>query len=78
MEQLPNHKMPKLGSPGEKYRDIQLIYQLPKQDLSSDFCRMLETSTEVKEFRVFRELRDNIAMDIGVVKPAHFTTVRSL
>ncbi|KAH3726299.1 hypothetical protein DPMN_052158 [Dreissena polymorpha] len=34
MEQLPNHKVPKLNSPGEKYRDIQLIYQLPKQDLS--------------------------------------------
>jgi len=34
MDQLPNHKVPRLSSPGEKYRDIQLIYQLPKQDLS--------------------------------------------
>lgn len=75
MEQLPNHKVPRLGSPGEKYRDIQLIYQLPKQDLSSDFCKMLDGSMEVKEFKVFRELRDNIAMDLGVVKHAQQTTV---
>ena len=75
MEQLPNHKVPRLGSPGEKYRDIQLIYQLPKQDLSSDFCKMIQTPVEVKEYKVFRELRDNIAMDIGIVKPAHISTV---
>ena len=78
MEQLPNHKVPRLGSPGEKYRDIQLIYQLPKQDLSSDFCKMIQTPVEVKEYKVFRELRDNIAMDIGVVKPAHISTVSTL
>ena len=75
MEQLPNHKVPRLGSPGEKYRDIQLIYQLPKQDLSSDYCKMIQSPVEVKEYKVFRELRDNVAMDIGAVKPAHVTTV---
>ncbi|XP_052242900.1 prickle planar cell polarity protein 3-like isoform X3 [Dreissena polymorpha] len=74
MEQLPNHKVPKLNSPGEKYRDIQLIYQLPKQDLSSEYCKSLETSMEMKEFKVFRELRDSIAMDMGVVKPAQNNT----
>ncbi|KAK3583915.1 hypothetical protein CHS0354_033700 [Potamilus streckersoni] len=68
MEQLPNHKMPRLGTPGEKYRDIQLIYQLPKQDLSEEYCRMLTNPSEVKEYEIFRELRDSVAMDIGSVK----------
>ena len=31
MEQLDNNKPPKVGSQGEKYRDLQLIIQLPKQ-----------------------------------------------
>ena len=31
MEQLDNNKPPKIGSQGEKYRDLQLIMQLPKQ-----------------------------------------------
>ena len=31
MEQLDNNKPPKIGSQGEKYRDLQLIIQLPKQ-----------------------------------------------
>lgn len=43
--------------------------------LSSDFCKMLDTPMEMKEFKVFRELRDNIAMDLGVVKPAQNNTV---
>ncbi|WAR08329.1 PRIC3-like protein, partial [Mya arenaria] len=70
MDQLPNHKVPRLHSPGEKYRDIQLIYQLPKQDLSGDYCKTLCGPMEMKEFKVFRELRDNIAMDIANIKPA--------
>ena len=75
MEQLPNHKVPRLGTPGEKYRDIQLIYQLPKQDLSSEYCKMLEYPAEVKEFKVFKELRDSMAMDMGVVKSAPNSSV---
>ncbi len=33
MEQLDNNKIPRIGSQGEKYRDLQLIIQLPKQVL---------------------------------------------
>lgn len=41
----------------------------------SDYCKMLDTPMENKEFKVFRELRDSIAMDLGVVKPAQNNSV---
>ncbi|ESO89100.1 hypothetical protein LOTGIDRAFT_154180 [Lottia gigantea] len=74
MDQLPNHKVPKIGTPGEKYRDMQIILQLPKQDLSEDFCKSLDKEWEKKEFRIFRDLRDQVAMGIGVVKDSTTTT----
>ena len=70
MEQLPNHKIPQIGRPGERYRDVQIIRQLPKQDLSLEFCKMIGSSVEKKEYDIFRELRDSIAMDIGIVQEA--------
>lgn len=70
MEQLPNHKIPQIGRPGERYRDIQIIRQLPKQDLSLEYCKMIGSSVEKKEYDIFRELRDSIAMDIGIVQEA--------
>ena len=68
MDQLPNHKVPRIGSAGERYRDLQLIRQLPKQDLSYEHCRMIHSDIEKKEYNIFRELRDSIALDIGYVK----------
>lgn len=68
MDQLPNHKVPRLNSPGQKYRDVQLIKQLPRQDLSDLYCKHLDGDMERKEFMIFRELRDQVAMGIGVVK----------
>nr|KAI8742423.1 prickle planar cell polarity protein 3-like [Biomphalaria glabrata] len=68
MDQLPNHKVPKVDSDGERYRDIQVIKQLPKQDLSDLYCRFLDGDVEKKEFMIFRELRDQVAMGIGLVK----------
>ena len=78
MDQLPNHKVPRVNTPGERYRDLQLIRQLPKQDLSDRYCKGLEDPSETKEFRIFRELRDQVAMDIGTVKEAPIDTVRGL
>ena len=78
MDQLPNHKVPRVGTPGERYRDLQLIRQLPKQDLSDRYCKALEDPSETKEFRIFRELRDQVAMDIGAVKEAPTDTVRGM
>ena len=75
MDQLPNHKVPKTGSPGDKYRDMQLIYQLPKQDLSETYNKNLLDETEISEFKIFKDLRDKISMDIGYVKESEILTV---
>jgi prickle len=42
MRQLPPEKIPKLNTDGEKYRDLQLVYQLPKQDLSLKYCHHVD------------------------------------
>ena len=47
MRQLPVEKVPRLGSVGERYRDHQLGFQLPKQDLSAKYCTHLEHQHQV-------------------------------
>lgn len=68
MQQLDNNKIPKVGSDGEKYRDKQLIVQLPKQDLSEQYCRHLKSSGQKQGFDDFCKMRDAEAMDIGYIK----------
>ena len=68
MDQLDNNKVPRIGNVGEKYRDIQLILQLPKQDLSEEYCKNITTPAQSATFQEFRELRDTNAMDIASVK----------
>ena len=68
MEQLDNNKIPRIASPGEKYRDIQLIVQLPKQDLCEDLCRHLLNQAHRKAFEDYRTMRDTTAMDIARVR----------
>ncbi|CAN7982529.1 unnamed protein product, partial [Ixodes pacificus] len=67
--QLPNHKVPRLGTPGEKYRDRQLIVQLPKQDLALAYCKFLERECQ-RSFEDFVNARNEIALDIGYVREA--------
>ncbi|CAN7977995.1 unnamed protein product, partial [Ixodes persulcatus] len=67
--QLPNHKVPRLGTPGEKYRDRQLIVQLPKQDLALSYCKFLERECQ-RSFEDFVNARNEIALDIGYVREA--------
>ncbi|XP_022692622.1 uncharacterized protein LOC111262557, partial [Varroa jacobsoni] len=64
--ELPNHKVPKASSPGEKYRDKQLILQLPKQDLALPYCKFLEKEHH-KAFEDFVNTRNECALDIGFV-----------
>ena len=80
MDQLDNNKIPKVGSVGEKYRDLQLMLQLPKQDLAADFCKQLSGAVERKAFNEFIDLRDSAAMDVGFVRDNlhHNVTVSSL
>ncbi|XP_022254825.1 LIM domain-containing protein unc-97-like [Limulus polyphemus] len=66
--QLPNHKVPRVGTVGEKYRDKQLILQLPKQDLALAYCKFVEMDYSDK-FEEFVNTRNEVALDIGYVKP---------
>uniref|UniRef100_A0A1I7ZX43 LIM zinc-binding domain-containing protein n=1 Tax=Steinernema glaseri TaxID=37863 RepID=A0A1I7ZX43_9BILA len=67
MSQLPNHCVPRVNSMGEKYRERQLMVQLPRQDLSVSYCKHLNNPTERKVFDEFVQARNEIALDIGYV-----------
>lgn len=67
MSQLPNHKVPRLHTPGEKYRNKQLVVQLPRQDLAAAYCKHLSTVAEQRAFEDFVNTRNEMALDIGYV-----------
>ncbi|KAK6028823.1 PET domain protein [Ostertagia ostertagi] len=67
MAQLPNHIVPRVNSSGEKYREKQLLTQLPRQDLSVAYCRHLGSNAERKVYEEFINARNEIALDIGYV-----------
>uniref|UniRef100_A0A0N4ZNF6 Non-specific serine/threonine protein kinase n=1 Tax=Parastrongyloides trichosuri TaxID=131310 RepID=A0A0N4ZNF6_PARTI len=67
MSQLPNHLVPRTNSAGEKHRERQLIMQLPRQDLSSAYCKHLKTPVERKVYEEFVNARNEVALDIGYV-----------
>ncbi len=64
---LPQNKVPKIGTPGEKYRDKQLVYQLPKQDLALSYCKNVEAKDH-QSYEDFINARNEIALDIAYVK----------
>ncbi|ROT72729.1 Four and a half LIM domains protein 2 [Penaeus vannamei] len=68
MSCLPGHKVPRLGTPGEKSRERQLMLQLPKQDLALDYTRHVEPQFHTS-FKDFVAARNDIALDIGIIKP---------
>ncbi|XP_065358807.1 prickle planar cell polarity protein 3 isoform X3 [Calliphora vicina] len=70
-EQLPTEKVPKIGSEGARYREQQISYQLPKQDLSLEHCKHLEDLHEAS-YEDFVTARNEIALDIGYVKDAPY------
>ncbi|CAH0387151.1 unnamed protein product [Bemisia tabaci] len=61
---FPEHQVPCLGTPGDKYRDKQLVLQLPKQDLALTYCRHVEREHQ-QSFEDFINARNEIALDIG-------------
>uniref|UniRef100_A0AC34F936 PET domain-containing protein n=1 Tax=Panagrolaimus sp. ES5 TaxID=591445 RepID=A0AC34F936_9BILA len=67
MSQLPNHVIPRINSLGEKYREKQLMLQLPRQDLSIAYCKNLKTPVERRIYEEFVNARNEIALDIGYV-----------
>ncbi|CAB3374831.1 Hypothetical predicted protein [Cloeon dipterum] len=64
---LPASKVPKLGTPGERYRDRQLLLQLPKQDLALAYCKHVD-SVHHASYEDFVTARNEIALDIGYIK----------
>ncbi|XP_071957069.1 prickle planar cell polarity protein 3-B-like [Antedon mediterranea] len=68
MNSLPSPIIPKLHSAGEKYRDRQLILQIPKQDLAPEYCRHLNDSVARENFYQFLDIRDETAFGLGQVE----------
>lgn len=64
---LPEVSVPRLGTPGERYRDRQLAIQLPKQDLARAYCRHLNPK-HASSADDFMAARNEIALDIGSVQ----------
>ncbi len=59
--------MPKLGTYGEKWREKALMYQMPKQDVSKEFCKFLkEEPSHQKRYKDFIEERNSKALEIGI------------
>uniref|UniRef100_A0A914DKM7 Uncharacterized protein n=1 Tax=Acrobeloides nanus TaxID=290746 RepID=A0A914DKM7_9BILA len=69
MSQLPNHVIPRVNTLGEKYREKQLMLQLPRQDLSIAYCKNLKAPVERRIYEEFVNARNEIALDIGYVLP---------
>ncbi|MFH4974755.1 hypothetical protein AB6A40_001464 [Gnathostoma spinigerum] len=69
MRQLPNHVVPRVNTNGEKYRERQLMLQLPRQDLSVAYCKHLSNNVERRVYEEFINARNEIALDIGFVCP---------
>lgn len=70
---LPLEKVPRIGSAGERYRDKQLAYQLPKQDLALSYCKHVEPQHN-SSFEDFVSARNEAALDIAYVKDAPNST----
>ena len=68
MNSLPNNQIPRLHTAGQKYRDRQLILQMPRQDLSEEFCKHILDAASTECFYQFIELRDEVAFATGRVK----------
>jgi prickle len=64
---LPQDKVPKCGSQGEKYREKQLSNQLPRQDLTINYCKHIDTENRAT-FDDFIAVRNELALDVGYVK----------
>ena len=74
MSQLPNHKVPRLGTTGEKYRERNLVHQLPAQDLALTHCRHVAAEQQ-RAFRDFVQARNDIALDVGFVRELSHSSV---
>lgn len=66
-ESLPGDKVPEINTPGEQYREQQLSYQWPKQDLALNYCNHIEPQNRAS-YEDFVAGRNEIALDIAYIK----------
>ena len=66
MNQLPVHKVPRLGSDGARYRARQLLFQLPKQDFSPKYAKFLRDEA-LPSFHDLSKERQEDAVGIGEI-----------
>ncbi|XP_055315709.1 prickle planar cell polarity protein 3 isoform X4 [Sitodiplosis mosellana] len=64
---LPEDKVPKINTPGEQYREQQLSFQWPKQDLALAYCNHIEPQNNAS-YEDFVAGRNEIALDIAYIK----------
>ncbi|XP_074604751.1 four and a half LIM domains protein limpet isoform X2 [Brevipalpus obovatus] len=64
---LPRGKVPRIGTPGEEWRNRQLSIQIPQQDFSPHYNKFLGDETR-KKFLNFVKIRGQKALDVGIVK----------
>jgi hypothetical protein len=55
-----------LGTQGEKWREKALMHQMPKQDISIDFCKFVASDSAIRKYNEFIEIRNSNALDIGI------------
>ena len=61
-------QVPRFGTSGEKFREDQFEYQIPRQDIGLAFCKYLEKSKYIA-YEDYVELRNRYALDVGYAKP---------
>lgn len=66
-EALPYDKRPVRKTPGERYRQKQLIRQLPAHDLDMIYCNNLNED-EQKQMNIFIKLRKEKCLGKATVK----------
>jgi len=71
MGQLDGDDVPMTSSAGARRRAVQLMTQLPAQDVAGAFCRQLgEDRQQLDAFDEFRRTRDADVMDVALVTSA--------
>lgn len=64
---MPENKVPRINTPGVRFREQQLSYQWPKQDLALQYCNHIESQNNAS-YEDFVVARNEIALDIAYVK----------
>ncbi len=65
-KEYPRNKIPLIGTPGEKFRQKLLVQQIPRQDISPEFCQHLKEKSALDSFNSYIKKRNEKYLDIGI------------